>query len=375
MAAARFFYSEKLLEYNMGPEHPLKPIRLQMTYELLQSYGLFGTSLELVEPELADFEEVCNTHSPEYLQVLQRLEEGEQVPNMLRYGIGTPDNPLFPKIYSASMRYTGASIQAAQAVIEQAETQEAPMAFNLSGGLHHAHYARAAGFCVLNDCAAGIKRLLQRFQRVAYLDIDVHHGDGVQELFYTDPRVLTLSIHETGKTLFPGTGFANEIGADEGRGTSVNIPLAPYTPDEVWLWVWHEVAVPIVRAFRPDAILLQMGADAHAFDPLAHFCLSTQGWLQAVKDVKKLGIPVVAVGGGGYNLTTVPRMWALAVATLVGANLNDTTPPTYAYHNIHPQLSDSVPPAVSERERKMAWEYARKTVQEVKCYLSPYYAI
>lgn len=375
MNPARFFFSEKLLEYDMGPGHPLKPIRLEMTYALLESYGLFEEALEKVEPKLASDEEVCLSHSAEYLDVLRRLERGEPVADVYRYGLNTPDNPLFPRIYTASMRYTGASIGAAQAVIEAKSQEGQPVAFNLSGGLHHAHYSRASGFCVLNDCAVGIRRLLRGFSRVAYVDIDVHHGDGVQESFYRDPNVLTISIHESGRTLFPGTGFPEEIGEGAGLGTSVNIPLAPNTPDEVWLWAWREVAIPILEAYHPDAIFLQMGTDAHAYDPLAHVCLSAQGWLQAVKDVKALGKPIVAVGGGGYNLTTVPRMWTLAVATLIGKEIADTTPQSYAYHESIPQLTDPIEPAVSDAERQAAWAFAKRTVQQVKSLLFPYYGL
>ncbi len=356
----------------MGPNHPLQPRRLRMTYELLDSYGLFDSALERVEPTATDWEEAATTHSRDYLEVLSHLERGEEVRSAARYGFGTGDNPVFPQIYSSSLLYTGASANAAQAILDGAGGGQA--AFNISGGLHHAHYARAAGFCVLNDCAVGIRRLRRKFARVAYVDIDVHHGDGVQELFYDDPSVLTISLHESGRTLFPGTGFTDEIGEGAGEGYSVNLPYAPYTTDEIWLEAWRAAALPILRAFDPEAILLQMGTDTHEFDPLAHLMLTAQGWLEAIKDVQALGKPIVAVGGGGYNMTTVPRMWTLAVATLAGVSLPDEVPHSYNERGSQedqdwehiPRLTDPVPPSVAPGDRARARRFAMQSVEEIK---------
>src|ERR1051326_6419548 len=202
MSRPLYFYSEALMDYDMGPQHPLRPVRLRMTRELLQSYGLFENALEIATPEMADEEEVAETHSPDFLEALSCLDRGDTLRNPYRYGLGTGDNPIFMGPYGASLLYTGGSVDAAQAVLD-----EDSLAFNMAGGLHHAHYDRPAGFCVLNDSAVAIRRLRRKFSRVAYVDIDVHHGDGVQELFYTDDSVLTISLHESGRTLFPGTGF------------------------------------------------------------------------------------------------------------------------------------------------------------------------
>jgi acetoin utilization protein AcuC len=269
-------------------------------------------------------------------------------------------------MYEASALYTGASIDAAQAIVEGANA-----AVNLSGGLHHAHYDRAAGFCIFNDPAAAIHRLKRRFRRVAYVDIDVHHGDGVQELFYSDPSVLTVSIHQSGRTLFPGTGFVNEIGEGPGEGFSVNTPVWPYSTDEVWLRVWREAALPILKAFDPEAILLQMGVDPHYLDPLAQICLTAQGWLAAVNDVKALEKPIVAVGGGGYNQTTVPRMWAVATATLFGIDLPDETPPDFSFHEEIPYLSDHLPPEIPDPLIAEAESFAERTIAELRAALFP----
>src|SRR5579871_2811574 len=233
MSRPLYFYSQALLGYNMGPQHPMRPERLRMTHALLDAYGLFEHALELAPPELADEEEVEETHSRDFLEALSSLDRGDSLRNPYRYGLGTGDNPIFPGIYEASLRYTGGSLGAAQAVLDGAS-----VAFNMAGGLHHAHYDRAAGFCVLNDCAVGIRRLRRKFSRVAYVDIDVHHGDGVQESFYSDPTVLTVSLQEVGRAFFPGTGYVEEIGEGAGEGYSVNVPFAPYTPGDIWLQGW-----------------------------------------------------------------------------------------------------------------------------------------
>lgn len=296
MAKPVFFYTDDFLQYNMGPQHPLIPRRLRLTYDLLRSYGAFENGLEHKVPTMAEWEDVTTTHSLDYLSVLGRLDSGERVRDLARYGFGSGDNPIFPNLYGSSLLYAGASIGAAQAIMDS--TDAAPVAFNISGGLHHAHYDRAAGFCVLNDCAMAIHRLRRKWSRVAYVDIDVHHGDGVQDAFYGDPSVLTVSLHETGDVIFPGTGFTSETGIGAGEGYSVNLPFAPRTTDEIWLHAWRSAALPILQAFNPDAIVLQMGCDAHEYDPLAHLCLTAQGWLEAIQDVKALGKPIVAVGGG-----------------------------------------------------------------------------
>jgi acetoin utilization protein AcuC len=373
MDKPRFFYSDALMNYDLGEEHPLKPERLRRTVELIDGYGLFTSHLERVEPELADTDEVAKTHSREYLEALFRLNDGEPYRGMGKFGFGTGDNPIFRGIYEASLRYTGASIGAAQAINDGLGGGQ--VAFNISGGLHHAHYAKAAGFCVLNDCACAARRLRQKFARVAYVDIDVHHGDGVQELFYDDPSVLTISLHESGHTLFPGTGFVNEIGEGDGVGYSVNVPHAPYVTDDVWIQAWREAALPILEAFDPEAIVLQMGTDPHVLDPLAHACLTAQGWLTAVKDVQALDKPIVAIGGGGYNLTTVPRMWTAAVAALAGADVPDETPESYRWKRDIPTLTDHAEIELDARTRETAQRFADKTVADIQRVLFPIHGL
>lgn len=370
MTGAPFFYSEQLLGYNMGVHHPMKPIRLKLTEDLIAAYGLFETTLQKVEPLPADREEVAETHSRDFLDALSALDGGEETARARRFGLGTGDNPIFPGIYSQSLLYTGASIAAAQAVMDGS-----PIAFNVAGGLHHAHYDRAAGFCVLNDCAVAIRRLKQKYKRIAYVDIDVHHGDGVQELFYEDPLVLTLSLHESGRSLYPGTGFTHEIGKGAGEGFSVNLPFDPDTSDTIWLSAWREAALPLLMRFDPEVILLQMGTDAHRLDPLAHLALTAQGWLEAVQDVQAMGRPIVAVGGGGYNMTTVPRMWTLAVAALCHVTLPDVTPAHFSDHKRSPTLTDPIPWEIKRDDRNRAEAFASQSVREIKQLLFPRYQL
>ena len=357
-----FVYSEALMGYDLGAEHPLRPIRLKMTYELLKSYGLFEGALELIEPIHARREVLETVHASAYLDMIERLEAGEPVRGMQQFGFGGGDNPIFRGLASSSSLYSGAAVQAAQAVVEGAK-----VAFSMSGGLHHAHYRKAAGFCVLNDCALAIRRLRTKFAKVAYVDIDVHHGDGVQELFYDDPNALTVSLHEGGDSLFPGTGYVSEIGEGPGIGYSVNLPFAPYTTDDLWISSFNSGVLPILKAFNPDAIVLQMGCDPHYSDPLAHVCLTTQGWLEGVKAVQNLGKPIVALGGGGYNLENVPRMWTMAVATLVGMTLPDEIPRNYAYiDQVPPTLSDHVTVDLGDKRANAARLYASESIAEIK---------
>jgi acetoin utilization protein AcuC len=354
----------------MGPQHPLKPIRLERAVELLRLYGVLD-QIAVDKPNPARVEDLRPCHSLDYLEAISELSAGSPEVPYYRFGFGSSDNPIFHGMWESSLLYTGASIDAAQALVDG----RCRVAINLSGGLHHAHYSRAAGFCILNDAAAAIHRLKQRFAKVAYIDIDVHHGDGVQELFYTDPSVLTVSIHQSGQTLFPGTGFVHEIGEGPGEGFSLNTPVWPYTTDEIWLEVWREAAMPILRAFDPDTVCLQMGTDAHYLDPLAHVCLTAQGWLEAVKDVISLGRPIVAVGGGGYNQSTVPRMWTLAVAELLGIDLPDSTPLDFSFREFIPRLRDDLTPEVPERQATEAAAKAHHTIEELKQTLFRYHGI
>lgn len=304
-----FFYHPRMLAYDFGPQHPLKPERLRRTIELAEALGV-----RWIDPGPGLAEDVLRVHSAEYLEAVRRISNGDgDIESNWRYGFDRGDNPSFPGMFEASLAYTAGSAAAAKAVRDGAS-----LAFNVSGGLHHARREMANGFCVFNDCAVAIDILRERFSRVAYIDIDVHAGEGVMLLCKDDPGILTCSIHQDPATLFPGLGFITDPG--------VNVPLAPGTSGDVWLWAFREGLMPFVREFDPEAVVLQLGTDSHSTDPLARIDNDVQHWLAAVEDVRALGVPTVALGGGGYDVRNVPRMWMAACLTLAGHEVPQRLP-------------------------------------------------
>jgi len=311
-----FYYHPRMLAYDFGPRHPLRPERLRRAIELLE----LTSGLVPIDPGLANRTDVARVHAEDYIHTVEALSAGDHLPEGFRfnYGFHSADNPPFIGMFEAALAYCGGAVRAAEAVRDGA-----PLAFSLGGGLHHAQRARASGFCIFDDPAIAIDVLRERFDRVAYVDIDVHHGDGVQWIYYEDPQVLTCSIHETGRTLFPATGFVDETGP---CWTSINVPLEPETTGDVWCMAFEQGILPALERFRPGAIVLQMGTDPHFADPLGHLSVSAQEWRQAVRQIRDLGLPTVAMGGGGYNVETVPRMWASAVMTLVEQEIPERLP-------------------------------------------------
>jgi acetoin utilization protein AcuC len=321
-----FVYSEKFQGYDYGPSHPLKMLRLKLTHELLKSCGVFGAeTVNEIAAEPCTREEAQWVHSAEYLDVLQGIDEGRPPDNPAYWGLGYGDNPAFKGVYAGSMLSTGASLQAARAV----QQGKADAAFNISGGLHHAMPNRASGFCYINDPAVAIMYLVKQGLKVAYVDIDAHHGDGVQHVFYETDKVLTVSLHESGRYLFPGTGFPEDSGSGKGRGYSVNLPLAPETGDEVFIWAFNQLVPPLIEKFNPDVLVTQLGADTMDTDPLTHYLLSTNGFEAAVKAYKKMNRPWIALGGGGYDVAKTARCWALAFGIMSGINLPNELPADY----------------------------------------------
>jgi len=320
-------WNEDLAEYNLGPTHPLAPIRVQLAMQLARELGVLD-DLELTSDfPLATEEQLLRVHTPELIAAVKRASDDPHFFSP-EHGLGTSDDPVFANMHRAASRVAGATTAAAVAVW----TGEAEHAVNLAGGLHHGHANAAAGFCVYNDIAVAIAELLDRgAQRVAYIDIDAHHGDGVQEIFWNDPRVLTISIHESPRTLFPGTGEPSEIGGPDALGTAVNIALPAGTGDQGFLRAFSAVVPPIVNAFAPEIIVCQNGADSHVEDPLTHLTLTVDGQLSAYKAVHQLahahGGKLVSVGGGGYDLfDAVPRSWAHLIAVMAGKSIEKTTP-------------------------------------------------
>jgi acetoin utilization protein AcuC len=324
-------WDEALLAYDLG-EHPMDPVRVELTVALARELGVLDRpGVRVVAPTPADDTALTRVHRPDYVAAVRAAPDD---PFFTGYGLGTADNPIFAGMHDASALVAGASIRAAEAVWRG----EARRAVNVSGGLHHAMPARASGFCVYNDPAVAIARLLDLgAQRIAYVDVDVHHGDGVQQIFYDDPRVLTISLHETPLALFPGTGFPDEIGGRGAEGSSVNVALPPGTEDAGWLRAFHAVVPSLLRAFRPQILVTQCGADGHRFDPLADLRLSVDGQRATYLALRALADELcegrwVATGGGGYALVeAVPRAWTHLLAVATGEPLDPATltPPAW----------------------------------------------
>jgi len=308
-----FIYSPEYLRYNFGEQHPLNSLRLQMTYDLLLQLGVLQQE-EIVHPRMATEAELTLVHSPEYIKAVCKASSGYEGEDFALYELGTEDNPIFQGMHSAASLIVGGTLMAAEMVIEG----KVKHAVNIAGGLHHAHRSNASGFCIYNDAAVAIAYLRKKYDlRVLYIDTDAHHGDGVQSIFYNDPEVLVISIHESGYYLFPGTGDIHEQGSGPGYGTTINVPLEPFTEDESWISAFESVVIPSARAFAPHIIVSQNGCDGHYLDPLTHLSLTMKSYSEIPRLTHQLAEQLcegrlIALGGGGYNIwQVVPRAWAL----------------------------------------------------------------
>jgi acetoin utilization protein AcuC len=316
-------FGESLLAYVLADDHPLQPLRIQLAFELIRDTGLLELS-DLVPPRQAHEAELQLCHSAGYIEIVKELSDPETrslVPLSVVFesGFGVADNPVADGMHAACAEVVGASLVAAELVHSGA----AAHAFSPAGGLHHAMRSRASGFCVYNDVAVAAAWLRERGHRVAVVDVDVHHGDGTQAFFYSDPQVLTISLHESGRYLFPGTGFPEETGSGPAAGTAANLPLLPYTWDEPWLAAFEAVVPPLLEDFRPTVLITQDGCDTHLLDPLAHLQTSTRIWPLVGRRFHQLAHELcegrwVALGGGGYAIReVVPRAWTLLFAEMV----------------------------------------------------------
>lgn len=318
-----------MLAYNFGPHHPMSPLRLDLTARLVREVGLFDLpQVTVVAPEVADDASLLRVHDAAYVEAVKAADaEPDNADGAA--GFGTEDTPAFAGMHTASARLVGGSLAAAEAVL--AET--ALHAVNFGGGMHHAGRAHASGFCIYNDAAAAIQRLLDGgVQRVLYVDVDAHHGDGTEEIFWNDKRVMTISLHETGMSLFPGTGFASEIGGPDAPGYAVNVALPTTTGDAGFLRAFHAVVPQLASAFQPDVIVSQHGCDSHKDDPLTNLRFTVDAQHAAAVAIRDLAAEHsagrwIATGGGGYNLVSVvPRAWALLTAVAAGADITPATP-------------------------------------------------
>ncbi|QUG43736.1 acetoin utilization protein AcuC [Psychrobacillus sp. INOP01] len=313
MKNAVFVFSEDQLGYKFSDTHPFNQKRLTLTVDLLKEINALSLS-EIVPPRMATDEELLLVHDANYIEIVKEAsKENADSTKYESYGIGTEDTPIFPDMHEASAILVGGTLTAVDYVMEGKSSH----AVNLGGGLHHGFRGRASGFCVYNDSSVAIKYMQEKYNaRVLYIDTDAHHGDGVQWSFYDDPNVCTISIHETGRYLFPGTGNITERGSGEGYGTSFNFPIDAFTEDESFLDIYRTSFREIVEAFKPDVILSQNGADAHYFDPLTHL----YGTMKIYQEIPKLAHELahefcdgkwIAVGGGGYDIwRVVPRAWS-----------------------------------------------------------------
>jgi acetoin utilization protein AcuC len=316
-----------LAAYNFGQGHPMAPIRVQLALRLAEDFGLFAHDDVLLEREVlpAGVHDLVKVHTPDFLTAVRTAGHTGD-PGDPRWGMGTEDVPVFPRMHEAAAHLAGATVAAVEAV----HTGRAAHAVNLFGGMHHAMPDRAAGFCVYNDITVAIRWLLDRgVQRIAYVDLDAHHGDGVEHAFYDDPRVLTMSLHESGRTLFPGTGWPWDTGGPNAPGTAVNVALPAGTSDNQWLRAFNAVVPPVLEEFAPEFLVSQHGCDSHFEDVMAHLLLSVDGQRSSYAAVHRLahrlaGGRWVALGGGGYEwIDVVPRAWA----HLIGEATHRPIPP------------------------------------------------
>jgi len=327
-------YGEELMKHRLSDQHPLQPIRVKLAVELIRSTGLIEHA-HLLPPRRATIAELELVHSPAYVDLVRKLSDPEQRPRVAAHlieeaGFGSADNPISDELHEGTSLVVGATMVGAQAI----ESGSALHVFSPSGGLHHAHRDRASGFCTYDDPAIACQWLKDQGHRVAYVDVDVHHGDGVEDIFYTDPDVLTISLHESGRYLFPGTGFPEDSGSGKGRGAAASLPFLPFTWDEPWLEGFEKVVPAMLRRFKPTVLVTQDGCDTHYLDPLAHIAATTRIWPRVGRMFHELAHELcegrwLALGGGGYAIyEVVPRAWTLFFAEMVerpdlAADLND----------------------------------------------------
>jgi acetoin utilization protein AcuC len=327
--SVRVPWDDALIAYDFGHDHPLNPLRVDLTIRLARDLGVLSNPVvSVVAPGIATDDELLLVHEKEYVDAVKAAGADPDAADLSR-GLGTVDTPAFRGMHEASAHVVGATLDATRAVW----SGEVEHAVNVAGGLHHAMPGNGSGFCVYNDPAIAIAWLLaQGAERVAYVDVDVHHGDGVERAFWDEPRVMTISLHESGRWLFPGTGFPEDCGGPNADGLAVNVALPPGTSDGPWLRAFHAVVPPLLAEFRPQVLVSQHGCDSHVLDPLAHLALTVDGQRAAAASLHELAHRHaegrwVACGGGGYELAqVVPRTWTHLLAEAAGRPMPPDTP-------------------------------------------------
>jgi acetoin utilization protein AcuC len=349
---AALIWDPALAAYDLGDAHPLNPLRLTLSVELMESFGLL-TPASVLTPRQATEDELLLVHSSGYIETVRQAGEWGSGFGMAM-GLGTEDNPIYPGMHEIAALTCGASLLG----IEEVLAGGARRTFAVAGGMHHAHRSRAAGFSVYNDAAVGIAvaRAGRPDLRVLYVDVDAHHGDGVQEAFGGTADVMTISVHESGLYAFPGTGFPGEIGYDEGTGYAANVPLPAFATDECFAMAFDEVVVPLAHSFRPDLIVAQLGVDAQHTDPQTELGLTLPGYRGLVRGIIGLADELcegrlAALGGGGYHIVNVvPLAWSWVMAELGGVTLGDDVPESWRSH-VRSRLGCEPPESMGARDR------------------------
>lgn len=360
MSQPLVIWDPAMLRYDLGGAHPFHPVRWELTWLLAETLGVTD-GVQLTSPEPADDALLRMVHTPEYIAAVKRGSDPANT-DPVGHGLGTTDNPTFAGMHESAALICGGSVAAARAVARG----EVVRAVNIAGGLHHAMPDHAAGFCVYNDAALAIATLLaDGVDKVAYVDVDVHHGDGVQRAFYDDPRVLTISLHESPASLWPGTGYVSESGMGAASGCAVNVPLPAGTADDGWLRAFHAIVPSLLAEFKPDVLVTQHGADSHLDDPLADFALTVDGQVASYRALRDLAGEVsdgrwLALGGGGYSLVNVvPRAWTHLLALVLDRDLDAATETPTEWRAAAERLrpGDTVPLTMSDLVEGGSAEY------------------
>lgn len=356
-----YFYDPDVGNFHYGQLHPMKPHRLSVTHSLVLNYGLHK-KMQVFRPYIASGPDMARFHSEEYIEFLQRVNPTNIQSfnkSLTHYNVGAADCPVFEGLYEFCARYTGASLEAA----EKLNTEQADIAINWSGGLHHAKKFEASGFCYVNDIVVAILELLKYHPRVLYIDIDIHHGDGVQEAFYLTDRVMTVSFHKYGN-FFPGTGHMYEIGAGNGKCYSVNVPLKEGMDDLSYELIFQPIMRQVMDFYRPSVVVLQCGADSLSGDRLGCFNLSTRGHGKCVEFMKKFNVPLMLLGGGGYTLRNVARLWAYETSICCEDELANELPYTEYFEYFSPDFTLH-PEANPRMENANSAQYLQSIVETI----------